>query len=83
VVLAQPTDAPRYWFVRGTEYVGAGPALAWDAPLTVSAGDTLELDLTAVLVDRRLDPREAADLADLARSSIAVPDLIARSGPLS
>lgn len=83
VVLAQPTDAPRHWFVRGTEYVGAGPALAWDAPLTVSAGDTLELDLTAVLVDRRLDPREAADLADLARSSIAVPDLIARSGPLS
>jgi len=73
LVLAQPQSAPRPWFVRATEYVGAGPALAWDRPLEVASGDTLELDLTAVLVDRRLDPHEAAELADLARSSTAVP----------
>lgn len=73
LVLAQAESAPRPWFVRATEYVGAGPALAWDRPLTVSSGGTLELDLTAVLIDRRLDQREAADLADLARSRTANP----------
>jgi LacI family transcriptional regulator len=73
LVLAQPAGTARPWFIRATEYVGAGPALAWDRPLTVSGGDTLELDLTAVLVDRRLDQRDAADLAGLARSRTAVP----------
>jgi len=73
LVLAQATGAPRPWFARVTEYVGAGPALAWAQPLTVSAGGTLELDLTAVLVDRQLDQRDAADLADLARSRTAIP----------
>lgn len=71
LVLAQPQDSPRPWFVRASEYVGAGPALAWDRPLTVAAGGTLELDLTAVLVDRRLDHQEAAALADLARARTA------------
>ena len=73
LVLAQATNTARPWFIRATAYVGAGPALAWDQPLTVSAGDTLELDLTAVLVDRQLDQRDAADLADLARSHIPIP----------
>lgn len=73
LVLAQPSGAPRPWFIRASEYVGAGPALAWDQPLTVSAGGMLELDLTAVLVDRQLDQRHAADLADLARSRTAIP----------
>jgi LacI family transcriptional regulator len=75
LVLAQAADAPHPWFLRAKEYVGAGPALAWDQPLTVSAGGTLELDLTAVLVDRQLDPRDAADLADLARSRTVVPTI--------
>jgi len=73
LVLAQATDTARPWFIRATEYIGAGPALAWDQPLTVSAGDTLELDLTAVLVDRQLDRYAAADLARLARSRTVVP----------
>jgi LacI family transcriptional regulator len=73
LVLAQATGAARPWFIRATEYVGAGPALAWDQPLTVSAGETLELDLTAVLVDRQLDQQDAADLADLAASRMVVP----------
>jgi len=73
LVLAQAADTARPWFIRTTEYVGAGPALAWDRPLTVSGGDTLELDLTAVLVDRRLDQHDAADLADLARSRAPIP----------
>jgi len=73
LVLAQPAGTARPWFIRATEYVGAGPALAWDRPLTVSGGDTLELDLTAVLVDRRLDQHDAADLADLARSRAPIP----------
>src|SRR5450830_202026 len=71
LILVQAKGAPRPWFVRAAEYVGAGPALAWDHRLTVLSGDTLELDLTAVLVDRRLDQRDEADLADLARSRTA------------
>ena len=73
LVLVQAKSTPRPWFVRAAEYVGAGPALAWDRPLEVSSGDTLELDLTAVLVDRWLDQREAVALADLARFRTAIP----------
>jgi LacI family transcriptional regulator len=73
LVLAQGTGAARPWFIRASDYLGAGPALAWDQPLTVPAGYTLELDLTAVLVDRRLHQQDAADLADLAASRTVVP----------
>jgi len=73
LVLAQTPGAPRPWFVRAADYVGAGPALAWDQPLTVSDGDSLELELVAVLADRQLSQRDAADLAVLARSCTAFP----------
>nr|WP_265520402.1 DUF6807 family protein [Oerskovia sp. JB1-3-2] len=53
----------RPWFVRAAEYPGAGPALAWDEPLTVPAGSTLEIGLSAVLVDHALSLEEAAHLA--------------------
>jgi LacI family transcriptional regulator len=73
LVLTQGTGAARPWFVRASDYLGAGPALAWDQPLTVAAGDTLDLDLTAVLVDRQLHQQDAADLAGLAASRAVVP----------
>lgn len=52
------------WFLRASEYPGAGPALAWDAPRTVPAGGTLETGARAVLIDRGLDLDEAAALAE-------------------
>ncbi|ACZ20480.1 hypothetical protein Sked_05190 [Sanguibacter keddieii DSM 10542] len=63
LLLVQP-GGPSPWFVRAATFPGAGPALAWDAPLTVEAGQTLRLDLTAVLLDRRLDLRAAGALAE-------------------
>lgn len=63
LLLAQPPAQVRPWFVRVSEYPGAGPALAWDAIAEVPAGGRLEAGLAAVLVDRALAADEAADLA--------------------
>ncbi|MFF3444866.1 DUF6807 family protein [Streptosporangium sp. NPDC002721] len=49
------------WFVRVAEYPGVGPALAWDAPLTVP--DRLERAITVVVADGRLSPERATALA--------------------
>jgi LacI family transcriptional regulator len=68
VVLAQEPGAVLRWFIRAAEYPGAGPAIAWDESLTVPAGGSLELHLTAVLVDRQLSQQGAADLVHLAGS---------------
>ena len=62
LLLAQ-TSPPRPWFLRAAEYPGAGPALAWDTPLVVPAGGTVETGVVAALVDRALDHDEAAALA--------------------
>jgi LacI family transcriptional regulator len=62
LLLVQPSDE-RPWFHRSTEYVGAGPALAWDSPLTLQPNQDLTLSLTALLLDRPIDLAEAAELA--------------------
>jgi len=49
--------------VNGAEYVGAGPALAWDRPVDVPADARLDVGLAAVVVDRALGSDEAAELA--------------------
>ncbi|WP_440073832.1 DUF6807 family protein [Streptosporangium sp. OZ121] len=49
------------WFVRVAEYPGVGPALAWDAPLTVP--DRLARAITVVVADGRLTTERAAALA--------------------
>ncbi|WP_160573737.1 DUF6807 domain-containing protein [Actinomadura physcomitrii] len=49
------------WFVRVAEYPGAGPALAWDTPLTVP--ENLHRAVTVVVADGRLAPGRARDLA--------------------
>ncbi|TDE91679.1 LacI family DNA-binding transcriptional regulator [Occultella glacieicola] len=48
----------RPWFARAADYLGVGPALAWDTPLTVAEGEDLPLELHALLVDRVLDRDE-------------------------
>lgn len=54
VVLRQPPDSDLPWFVRAADYAGACPAVAWDAVRTVPEGDSLILDLCAVIVSRAL-----------------------------
>lgn len=79
VVMVQDTDAdPLPWFVRVADYVGAGPALAWDSPCVIDAGEALAAGLVLLVVDRRLTAQDAADFADLARARVAT----ARRGEL-
>lgn len=61
VLLVQNGDDP--WFMRAEEYVGGGPAVAWDTPRLVRSGDTLELGLTALVLDRLIE--DAADAHQL------------------
>jgi LacI family transcriptional regulator len=77
VVLVQEGE-PRPWFVRVADYVGAGPALAWDTPCVIGAGEDLDLGLVTLVVDRRLSTQDASDLADLAVARVAA----ARRGAL-
>ena len=77
VILVQDGE-PRPWFVRVADYVGAGPALAWDSTCVIGAGEDLEIGLVTLVVDRRLSTQDAADLADLASARVAT----ARRGAL-
>jgi len=63
LLLVQPPAQVRPWFVRVSEYPGAGPALAWEQIRDVPAGGTLDAGLAAVLVDRALGADEATALA--------------------
>ncbi|WP_432514439.1 DUF6807 family protein [Kineococcus sp. SYSU DK001] len=63
LLVQDPAQPPRPWFLRVADYVGAGPALAWEVPLTVEAGEELRVDLHAVVVDRRLDADGAEGFA--------------------
>ncbi|WP_165962696.1 DUF6807 domain-containing protein [Occultella glacieicola] len=65
LLLAQPREQVLPWFVRTQGYVGAGPAVAWDAPRTVAAGTSLDLHLWALLVDGDLSPESARTHYDL------------------
>lgn len=58
VVLRQPPDSVLPWFVRASDYVGACPAVAWDRARVVPEGESLVLDLCAVVVSRVLDVEE-------------------------
>ncbi|MBO3102071.1 DUF6807 family protein [Cellulomonas fengjieae] len=63
VLLVQPPAQLRPWFARVAEYVGAGPALAWDRVVDVPEGGRLDVGLAAVVVDRALGADEAGRLA--------------------
>lgn len=55
------------WFVRATDYVGAGTSLAWDHPYSLPLGGSVEFDVVAGVLDR------AADAGDVARLLAACP----------
>lgn len=76
LVLAQ-TGPVLPWFLRATEYDGAGPAVAWDRTRTLAHGETLHLGLVGAVVDRVLDVAEAASLAEQAVAALPAPSLSA------
>src|SRR5699024_6628449 len=59
LVLAQNTDP---WFVRAKGYPGIGAALAWEEPVTITPGETLRRQITAVIADGRRSEEHTADL---------------------
>ena len=59
----------RPWFVRSTDYLGAGPSLAWSRSLHLATGEELELELDAVLLDGVLSVEEVAPLLEPAGSA--------------
>ncbi|RLK52905.1 DUF6807 family protein [Microbacterium telephonicum] len=71
VILHQARE-PLPWFVRFAEYLGAGPAIAWDSPRRLPEGGSLDLELGAFVLDR--------PLADAAAVEAVLPDLRARTG---
>lgn len=71
LVLVQPDTERRPWFLRASEYDGAGPAAAWAERLTVPRGHELTLELLAVLVDGAVEPQAVAALVDRADQAFA------------
>ncbi len=50
------------WFVRVAGYPGLGSALAWDRPLVLAPGQTLERRFEVVVADGHLDAEEVVTL---------------------
>ncbi|MBT2585244.1 PmoA family protein [Arthrobacter sp. ISL-95] len=61
VVLAQNLAELHPWFVRTEGYVGAGPAVAWDKPVTVDRANPLQLSLHAVIHDGHITSSHHVD----------------------
>jgi predicted dehydrogenase len=64
VVVRSPETVRRAepWVVRVSSYPGLGSALAWDRPLVLAAGETLERAFDVVVVDGRLDADAVAEV---------------------
>ena len=62
LVLVQPGTDRRPWFLRASEYDGAGPAAAWSERVSLPRGRELTLELVAVLVDGPVEDHAVAEL---------------------
>ena len=70
LVLVQPDADRRPWFLRASEYDGAGPAAAWSERVTVPRGQELTLELVAVLVDGAADHHAVTALVEQADQAL-------------
>lgn len=61
------------WFVRATDYVGAGTALAWDAPRSLALGESLDVELVAAVLDRVAEPEDVPRLLAACPAPAAEP----------
>lgn len=68
LLLSQPGPESRRWFLRSTQYVGAGPMLAAETTVTIEPGSTLTTTLRGIVLDRWI-----VDAADAERL-LAVAD---------
>jgi hypothetical protein len=59
------------WFVRGGDYAGVGPALAWTEPLTAAPGEGPRRRIITVVADGDLGPRAIEGLVDAVAASPA------------
>ena len=50
------------WFLRTTDYVGIGPGVAWQEARQVPLGQTLEIALDLLLLDRQVSLEEVPEL---------------------
>ncbi|MFC4005842.1 PmoA family protein [Nonomuraea purpurea] len=66
-VPADEVTAGDRWFVRARDYVGVCSSLAWDEPLLLPAGETLERHVIVVVIDGVVPPSAAAGLAAAVR----------------
>lgn len=64
-------QAPQHdpWFVRGDDYLGAGPALAWTKPLTAAPGEGPQRRIITVVADGDLSPRAIEGLVEAIAAS--------------
>ena len=67
LLLSQPAGARRDWFVRSTEYVGAGPMIAGDRVAHLPPGVPLTISLRGSVLDRWVE--DAADAEALLRAA--------------
>lgn len=67
LLLTQPAGQARPWFVRATEYTGAGPMLAAESAVTIEPGDSLSTSLVGVVLDRWV--ADAADAEGILRAA--------------
>lgn len=63
LVLAQDPQHVLPWFLRASDYVGAGPALAWQTPLRVRRGQRLDVGLGAAMLDGAVTAEQAEEIA--------------------
>ena len=67
LLLTQPASLARPWFVRATEYSGAGPMLAAESALTIEPGASVSTSLVGVVLDRWV--ADAADAEGILRAA--------------
>jgi LacI family transcriptional regulator len=79
LLLSQPAEVARPWFVRAGEYAGAGPMLAAESVLTIEAGASVTTSLFAVVVDRAV--RDDADAEGILAAAGLFGGAVADAGP--
>ncbi|MDN3243482.1 PmoA family protein [Glycomyces tritici] len=71
LILINPETEREPWFVRGDDYLGAGPALAWTKPLTAAPGNGPTRRIITVIADGDLSPQAIKALVEAAAASPA------------
>ena len=62
LVFRAPAESADPWFVRCSGYPGVGSALAWDKPVALAAGESLQRSLSVWVCDSELTPAAVASL---------------------